>query len=695
MSSYYQDNFYSNENTINYNNISLPEYTPDQQITNQNNYLNTITYTSPSNQYINQTLPYLTEIQNSFYTPQSTNKYNINYNYQNYPIKKEYQTSTAYNYRKGIQKIVSSPIKRYFTKTSTYNNQQIKNQRFNTIDTIQRTNTLVQRPKRNLLNNLNNDINFNYKRNYSNDYRFSDAIKYENQQMNNIKVVSKGNDQQELYNNVYYNNFNQENNIVAQVQKEIIDEDAINKENDKAFNELMNITNNNNQITTENIYDTESYITPKYQNTTTFLTNGVFTNSDIPLLDNEITTKKNYLSQSVHFPSKVPQINNEFYLNENFNNNALKKEGNNNTYLNNQLTNNNQLIYNNDFNNYNNNNNNNYNYNYNTNNSYFDINEFLGTTQSQKNIFNKTNQLQQINQINQHQKIVTQNMQKENQSSSKFIKNINGEITNDDNSHQYYRKLDGNLIKSYGYCQNQGRRPYMEDEGKVIEYFNGDSNKILFGLFDGHGGGQVSKFLQKNIGNYMKKILDLDEANYIKNFTKLFFSLDKDIDSLNIPTVGSTGTVVFIEKKDNKKILYCANVGDSRCILVSKNKVTRLSHDDRVADDKERQRVLDGNGIIIRNRVGGILMLTRSFGDFITKSCGVIIIPHVARVELSEDDVYCVIASDGVWDVLKDEELSVLIKLGLDSGELSRRTINESLKRRSKDNLSCFIINLN
>jgi hypothetical protein len=26
---------------------------------------------------------------------------------------------------------------------------------------------------------------------------------------------------------------------------------------------------------------------------------------------------------------------------------------------------------------------------------------------------------------------------------------------------------------------------------------------------------------------------------------------------------------------------------------------------------------------------------------------------------------------------------------------LSRRTINESLKRSSKDNLSCFIINLN
>ena len=89
------------------------------------------------------------------------------------------------------------------------------------------------------MNQLYNDINYNYKRNYSNDNRFSDAIKYENKQMNNIKVISKGNDQQALYNNVYYNNFNQENNIEAQVQTEIIDEEAINKENDKAFNEVI------------------------------------------------------------------------------------------------------------------------------------------------------------------------------------------------------------------------------------------------------------------------------------------------------------------------------------------------------------------------------------------------------------------------------------------------------------------------
>ena len=56
------------------------------------------------------------------------------------------------------------------------------------------------------------------------------------------------------------------------------------------------------------------------------------------------------------------------------------------------------------------------------------------------------------------------------------------------------------------------------------------------------------------------------------------------------------------------------------------------------------------------------------------------------------------IASDGVWDVVKDIDCAVLpkmAKMGMDTGELSRRMINEALKRKSKDNLSCFVISLN
>ena len=236
----------------------------------------------------------------------------------------------------------------------------------------------------------------------------------------------------------------------------------------------------------------------------------------------------------------------------------------------------------------------------------------------------------------------------------------------------------------------------MEDEGKVIENLNGDPNKILFCLFDGHGGGQVSKYLQENFGTYMKKILDTND--YINGFKILFEIIDEDIKKLNCPKVGSTATIVFIEKKENKRYLYCANIGDSRCVLVNKNAIFRLSYDHRVADLKENNRILSGGGIIVNGRVYGILMLSRSFGDFQTKGYGVIVTPHVIKYELKEDDLYCVIASDGVWDVVKDSDCAVLEqmgKMGMNTGELSRRMINEALKRKSKDNVSCFVISLN
>ena len=270
---------------------------------------------------------------------------------------------------------------------------------------------------------------------------------------------------------------------------------------------------------------------------------------------------------------------------------------------------------------------------------------------------------------------------------------MNGELISNNNSTQYFRQTNTAPVKSYGYNQNQGQRNYMEDKGKVIENLNGDPNKILFALFDGHGGGQISMYLQNNIGNYIKKILNCE--NYINAFIDLFNLIDNDIKNLNFPKVGSTATVVYIEKKDDKRILYCANIGDTRCVLVSKNKVVRLSYDDRVADQKENQRILNNGGIIVNGRVYGILMLSRSFGDFLTKDFGVISTPHVIKYELTEEDLYCVIASDGVWDVIKDIECTLLPKMGLETGELSRRIINEALKRKSKDNLSCFVIKLN
>ena len=316
-----------------------------------------------------------------------------------------------------------------------------------------------------------------------------------------------------------------------------------------------------------------------------------------------------------------------------------------------------------------------------------------------ENTYNNNNKNINLNQTNQQNLIPkTENKELEPkiQPSIPFF-TLNGELISNSNCHEYYRQTSTAPITSYGYSQNQNapHRNYMEDEGKVIENFNGDPNKILFCIFDGHGGGQVSKFLQENFGKYMKKIFNY--PNIFLGFSSVFKMVDEEIKSLNCPNVGSTGTIVYIEKlkENNKRILYCANVGDSRCVLVNKKGVFRMSYDDRVKDPKENDRINKNGGIIVNNRVYGQLMLSRSFGDWKIKDVGVIVDPHITRYELKDDDLFCIIASDGVWDVLKDEECSILEKMKCNTGEMCKNIISECIKRRSFDNLSCFVISLN
>lgn len=266
------------------------------------------------------------------------------------------------------------------------------------------------------------------------------------------------------------------------------------------------------------------------------------------------------------------------------------------------------------------------------------------------------------------------------------------EVISDNNEKEYYRECLSGLVKSYAYYEDQNvrNREYMEDQGRSVENLGGDPNKMIFCIFDGHGGGEVSKFLQEYFHTYMKQLLPFDD--YFKGFLNLFRLLDEKIKSLNVPTMGSTGTVVFIEKIKGKKTIYCANVGDSRCILVNRKGVMRMSYDDRVDDPKENERIISSGGIIVNERVYGTLMLSRSFGDWAIKSYGVIVDPHITKIEMTDDDLCLIIASDGVWDVIKDEECTQFFGNSKNTLDLCKNIVAESLKRGSQDNISCFAI---
>ena len=667
MDTYIDNIYYTDPNNTNY------YYTIEQAPQNNNSAYTTYSHSIknlkiPLSNYATNTHLYLTENTKNYSNPNTAKLYDTtNLNAYNNPQYidtshnyKKYQTITLGPYQNQQRTIKITPnvnniinkvatLTTFNYKITSNNAQQKKYPKTNTINNAnqaQRINTVIQKPVKLVYQNLNIG-------NLSADkIRVSTKRPIQHGNGNNIQIMQK------VHSSLNNLNINSPKNI--KIKGEIIEPakvvrltNNIKKEKKNNISPLLITIPNSNSNRVYNNLRYSNYIqTEKIPITDTYnfkLINNVNANTH---------KNKNPMTQSVHIQNKKPKINNE--------QNYIIKYENLNSPKNIQ----------------------------NTSSIKYEI-KSNPTIKINGNISNNIPTIMEFI-IPENETEVKVPLKTEvglpPQSSSSFF-SLNGELISNSKSEKYFRQTNSAPVKSYGYYQNQGHRNYMEDEGKVIENFNGDPNKILFCLFDGHGGGQVSKFLQQNFGNYMKKILNSE--NYTIAFTNLFKIIDEDIKKLNCPSVGSTATIVYIEKKDNKRILYCANIGDSRCVLVNKNKVIRLTYDHRVADPNERNRILSNGGIIVNGRVYGILMLSRSFGDFLTKDFGVIITPHVVKYELSDDDLYCVIASDGVWDVIKDNDCAILPKMGFETGELSKRIIVESLKRKSKDNLSCFVIKLN
>ena len=128
-------------------------------------------------------------------------------------------------------------------------------------------------------------------------------------------------------------------------------------------------------------------------------------------------------------------------------------------------------------------------------------------------------------------------------------------------------------------------------------------------------------------------------------------------------------------------ILYIVNVGDSRAVLgtyfskVNIWKTTQLSVDHKPKSPKESKRILLYNGRIdrLKNEYGEEygpyrvfekendsvypgLAISRTIGDDDAKKLGVVFEPDLFKYELKENDKVIIIGTDGLWDILSNEE---------------------------------------
>jgi serine/threonine protein phosphatase PrpC len=113
--------------------------------------------------------------------------------------------------------------------------------------------------------------------------------------------------------------------------------------------------------------------------------------------------------------------------------------------------------------------------------------------------------------------------------------------------------------------------------------------------------------------------------------------------------------VALLRQETGRKVLYLANLGDTRAVLMTgASTAERLSYDHKSTDKSEVDRVRREGGIIMEDRVGGALAITRAFGDHALKKDGVSARPYIKKHMVRPTDRYLVMASDGIWDVLDD-----------------------------------------
>lgn len=249
-------------------------------------------------------------------------------------------------------------------------------------------------------------------------------------------------------------------------------------------------------------------------------------------------------------------------------------------------------------------------------------------------------------------------------------------------------------------------RQYMEDDAMVIDPAPIGRDGETWGLYivyDGHGGrAAVDYCMDKAHDVLLSEMRDarLDPSGIAHAMDRAFGKVDVELRSAGTWRCGCTATVVLAQRSPGGLRLHFANVGDSRAIVIDgSGGVWRATVDHRPLCFQEARRVEADGGIVRCGRVAGVLAISRALGDHALKDQGVSWHPHVAWRDASTDKAV-IIASDGLWDALSDEDARDIFLGVLASDSDSRRAadrtaqalISEAKRRGSMDNITALCL---
>jgi len=162
------------------------------------------------------------------------------------------------------------------------------------------------------------------------------------------------------------------------------------------------------------------------------------------------------------------------------------------------------------------------------------------------------------------------------------------------------------IVTKYAFYSKVGLAPTNPDKQNQDSFYiqtkiGGKPKRHLFGVADGHGqfGKEVSTLIKYALPRFLTETLII--SNPTEAFKNSYHLTSDEIKNsgLDIEFSGSTCVSVLID--DDK--LYCANVGDSRAIICSVDRMggikgKALSRDHKPDEPDEAQRIINNNGRI-------------------------------------------------------------------------------------------------
>lgn len=230
-----------------------------------------------------------------------------------------------------------------------------------------------------------------------------------------------------------------------------------------------------------------------------------------------------------------------------------------------------------------------------------------------------------------------------------------------------------------------------QDREVVAMGLKSDPGLHLFGVMDGHGefGHEVSQFCKEWLPVYLEQEAVRDDPQgAIERAVK---RLTGELTKTNINTAFSGTTAVFGLFVDKK--LYVANIGDSRCVLCTRDgngthKAVGMSTDQKPENPEEKARILSSGGRVetlpgapgddngpyrvwLKDVDVPGLAMSRSIGDEVSHTVGVISDPVIQQRQLEDNDAYVMWASDGVWEFISNESACKITEGHMNRGDLS------------------------